>query len=333
MSWWFDEIIVRVNDQFVIIDRWILQVISRWQMILLNARIVFIHIWNASWYAESMHRWLILNFAHDIKRFLIVEILDLIIMIFDVFLICFYSYSVWDIDCQRFRSRSHFETKMIEREIIDSMCIKCVDVWHECRSESSEFSLNLMYCIRFFEIDARVHIFRFILKLKFDLFDHSFSAKMNDQWSNKYVQLVEYQIDFQCIHLLIEKSRKNEWDENEECVQFIDSIDSHVIDKSKWFLCTRIASMNISSFFNVFNSSKDQARTNRMCDEAVDSIYRLINSHVIDQLKWIHCTRIASMNMKIDSIDIAIDKLRVWFLESLMNMFETQYNYWRMLRE
>jgi hypothetical protein len=29
---------------------------NRWQMILLNVKIVFIHIWNASWYAESMHR-------------------------------------------------------------------------------------------------------------------------------------------------------------------------------------------------------------------------------------------------------------------------------------
>ncbi len=160
---------------------------NQWQMIFLNVKIVFIHIWNASWYAESMHRWLILNFAHDIEKSLIVEILDLTIMIFDVLLICFYFYSVWDIDCQRSRSRSHFETEMIEREIINSMCIKCVDVWHKYCFESFKFSLNLMYRIRLFEIDARVHIFRFILKLKFDLFDHSFSAKINDQWSNKYV--------------------------------------------------------------------------------------------------------------------------------------------------
>jgi hypothetical protein len=142
------------------------------------------------------------------------------------------------------------------------MCIKCVDVWHECRLESSEFSLNFMYRIRFFEIDARVHIFRFILRLKFELFNHSFCAKINDQWSNKYAQFVEYQIVFQCIHLLIKKSSKSEWDENEECVQFIDLIDLHMIDKSKWFLCTRIASIYINSFFDVFNSSKDQAKAN-----------------------------------------------------------------------
>jgi hypothetical protein len=232
-------------------------------------------------------------------------------MIFDVLLIYFYSYSIWNIDCQRSRNRSHFETKMIEREIIDSMCIKCVNVWHECRFESFEFSLNFMYRIHFFKISARVHILRFILKLKFDLFEHLFSAKMNDQWSNKYAQLVEYQIVFQCIHLLIEQSRKCEWNENEECAQFINSINSHVIDKSKWFLCIRIASMNINSFFNVFNSSKDQAKANQMCDEAGNSISRLISSHVIDQLKWIYCIQIASMNMKIDSIDIAIDKFRI----------------------